>query len=271
MSTDKTIAEMLAQKRFALVGFNREQAARIADVLETANGFPVTLPLEALEGERGALEPFNLVILEAAPALFSDPPAPVDQVARAGKPALLIGDALVVTTHADALADVGRHFLLRPWGPDELLLRAYCAVRQSEQSGDRERRRRRDPLVLLADDDDTTTTLVAEVLRGAKLRCDVARDGVQALALSRKLRPDVLLLDVSMPTLGGFDVLTELRADPVTRDIKVVMLTSDRREDDIVRGFTLGVEDYITKPFNPREMVARVARVLSHTPREITI
>jgi DNA-binding response OmpR family regulator len=104
--------------------------------------------------------------------------------------------------------------------------------------------------------------MVQSILRTWKIHCLVAHNGKDAMEQTKKIRPDALLLDVSMPDMDGFQVLAALRADPATRTIPIVMLTAAQSESEIVRGFELGADDYITKPFRAHEMLARLKRLV---------
>jgi DNA-binding response OmpR family regulator len=104
--------------------------------------------------------------------------------------------------------------------------------------------------------------MVQSILRTWKINCLVAQNGKDAIALTRKLKPDALLLDVSMPDMDGFQVLGALRADATTRAIPIMMLTAAQSESEIVRGFDLGVDDYLTKPFRAHELLARLKRLV---------
>jgi DNA-binding response OmpR family regulator len=86
--------------------------------------------------------------------------------------------------------------------------------------------------------------------------------------LARKKRPDLVLLDITMPQMGGFEALTALRGDIATRSTPVILVTVRNDEADIVKGFALGAADYVTKPFSSGELMARINRVLRE-PEEI--
>jgi DNA-binding response OmpR family regulator len=116
--------------------------------------------------------------------------------------------------------------------------------------------------VVIADDDAAIGALLTTTLRRTGAECRLARNGPEALALVREVVPDVLILDVNMPGMDGFEVLTNLQADQVTAGIPVVLLTARQQETDVLKGFSCGASDYITKPFNPMEVTARVARYL---------
>jgi two-component system phosphate regulon response regulator PhoB len=90
----------------------------------------------------------------------------------------------------------------------------------------------------------------------------VTRDGKEALEATRNNRTQVMVLDINMPKLSGFEVLKAVKGDEATQQIKVAILTAGQREIDIVRAFSLGADDYVVKPFNQLELVARIKRLL---------
>ncbi len=116
--------------------------------------------------------------------------------------------------------------------------------------------------VLVADDEPGIAGLVRDYLVRAGFRVLTAGDGPAALRLARAERPSLLVLDLMLPGLDGLDVARALRADPVTRKLPIIMLTARVEETDRILGLELGADDYITKPFSPREVVARVRAVL---------
>jgi len=115
------------------------------------------------------------------------------------------------------------------------------------------------PRVLLADDERELRDMLAKYLSAEGFDVIEATDGAAALDLARREDPDLVLLDVGMPEMDGFDVLRELR---VTSSVPVIMLTARAEEIDRVVGLTVGADDYVTKPFSPRELVARIKAVL---------
>ncbi len=115
-------------------------------------------------------------------------------------------------------------------------------------------------LVLIADDDPDVMRIVDAQMRGAGYRTSLAFDGKEALAAVESSRPDILILDLMMPKIGGFDVLARLQQAGDRRP-KSIVLSARGREDDVTRAFELGADDYVTKPFNPQELLARVARL----------
>jgi DNA-binding response OmpR family regulator len=121
-------------------------------------------------------------------------------------------------------------------------------------------RKGRRPTVVLADDDLQIVQIVATRMRAAGYHTVLAYDGQQALDAVRTHRADLLVIDLTMPHMSGFDVLERLRqneAGPMT-----IVLSGHRQSDDVRRASTLGANDYILKPFDPDDLMARVARLL---------
>jgi two-component system alkaline phosphatase synthesis response regulator PhoP len=116
--------------------------------------------------------------------------------------------------------------------------------------------------ILVVDDEPGIVTVVRDYLDRAGFRVLTAGDGPGALRLARAERPNLLVLDLMLPGLDGLDLTRLLRADPATRRLPFIMLTARVEETDRLIGLELGADDYMTKPFSPRELVARVRAVL---------
>ncbi len=116
--------------------------------------------------------------------------------------------------------------------------------------------------ILVVDDEPEIVTIVRDYLDRAGFRVLIATDGMSALRLARSEQPDLLILDLMLPQMDGLDVARALRSDPCTRSLPIIMLTARVEETDRLIGLELGADDYITKPFSPREVVARVRAVL---------
>lgn len=117
-------------------------------------------------------------------------------------------------------------------------------------------------MVLVADDDVDIKDLVTFKLENAGYSVVAVSDGEDALRQVRELQPDLAVLDVMMPGLSGLDVLREIRTDESLAATKVILLTARARDVDVDAGFSTGADDYLTKPFSPRELVHRVALLL---------
>lgn len=116
--------------------------------------------------------------------------------------------------------------------------------------------------ILVVDDEADITALVAYHLAKAGYRVSTATNGTEALKAAREERPDVVVLDLMLPGLSGYEVLAELRKRDETRDVGVILLTARRDEPDRIKGLSLGADDYLTKPFSPAELGLRVQALL---------
>jgi DNA-binding response OmpR family regulator len=112
--------------------------------------------------------------------------------------------------------------------------------------------------VLIADDEPNIVTSLEFLLEKAGYEVKIARTGDEALALVESFAPDAVLLDVMMPSKSGYVVCREIRENPAWRDIKIIMLTAKGRDVEIDKGFALGANAYITKPFSTKELVTIV-------------
>ena len=119
--------------------------------------------------------------------------------------------------------------------------------------------------VLVVDDDVKTVELVKLYLNRDGYRVLTAYDGVEALRLARKSRPDLIVLDLMLPELDGLEVCRTLRKES---DVPIIMLTAKTTNQDKLMGLELGADDYVTKPFSPQELAARVRAVLRRLPGE---
>ena len=114
--------------------------------------------------------------------------------------------------------------------------------------------------ILIADDDPVTCRFIFSLLKEKGYEVLVAEDGEHAFQLATEQRPDLILSDLVMPYRDGFDLLRALRAEPHLADVPIMILSMRDREEDIVRGLELGADDYVVKPFNARELLARIRK-----------
>lgn len=116
--------------------------------------------------------------------------------------------------------------------------------------------------ILVVDDEPDIVALVAYHLVKAGYRVSTASTGPDAVAQARQERPAVVILDLMLPGMSGFEVLEQLRAEESTKDVAVLMLTARKDEPDRIKGLSLGADDYLTKPFSPQELTLRVGAIL---------
>lgn len=114
------------------------------------------------------------------------------------------------------------------------------------------------PKILIIDDNTDNLLLFKDILSPFNYEINITNNGKEALEIINNFHPELILLDVIMPDMDGFEVLQELKNNKATNDIPVIFLTANDSMDDIVSGFEAGVVDYIAKPFHPRELIARV-------------
>ncbi|TET52415.1 MAG: response regulator transcription factor [Anaerolineales bacterium] len=119
--------------------------------------------------------------------------------------------------------------------------------------------------ILVVDDDRKIVDLVRLYLEKDGYRVSVAYDGLQALEMAHQRRPDLIVLDLMLPGMDGLDVCRTLQGES---EVPIIMLTARTTDEDRLIGLEIGADDYITKPFNPRELVARVRAVLRRIDRE---
>jgi DNA-binding response OmpR family regulator len=119
--------------------------------------------------------------------------------------------------------------------------------------------------VLVVDDELATVKMVQLALEGEGLGVATAANGAECLLQVNASRPDLVILDVAMPVLDGFEALRALRQQEGTRDLPVIMLTARTADEDVLRGWSTGVDLYLTKPFSIEELLTATRRILATT------
>ena len=119
--------------------------------------------------------------------------------------------------------------------------------------------------VLIAEDEPNIVISLEFLMREAGYDVTVASNGVDAINLAEKLRPDLVVLDVMLPAVNGFEVCRRIRESPTTRDVRVLMLTARGRESEMEKGLAAGANAYMTKPFSTTELADAVASLLGTT------
>jgi len=119
-------------------------------------------------------------------------------------------------------------------------------------------KKEKQPLVLIVDDTVENLQVLGSILKSENYKVAVATSGNQAIAIANEINPDLILLDVMMPGINGFETCKKLKSIPLTSETPVIFLTAKVENEDIIEGFKIGAVDYITKPFNSYELKARV-------------
>jgi CheY-like chemotaxis protein len=250
--------EALSGKRIALLGFAEGAAAELARILTEADAFIRSLSFEVRPGA-DILKPLELILVNvehAAETAWLD----AEQLRDVSDRCIAAGSVPVLLRLVKQAGAPWQKFCVWPASAEELLLRCVLALRaglpaasQAVPPGS---------TVVLADDDPSITALVRLTLQRNGLTCEVASNGRDALELIQKLRPCAAVLDVGMPSIDGFEVLSRLKSVPEIAQTRVILLTGCEQESDILRGFSLGADDYVIKPFNPMELMMRLKRAI---------
>ena len=124
--------------------------------------------------------------------------------------------------------------------------------------------------ILIVEDEREIAQLIEQTLTKESFSCSVAHDGLAALELFKQQQPDVVILDIMLPGLDGLEVCTRIRQQPYEKDPYIMMLTARGEEIDRVIGLSTGADDYLVKPFSPRELVARVRALLRRSLRQVS-
>ncbi len=256
------IAQTLAGKRVALVALPKPDSLRMCIALERTSGIPVFF--EIAEPPRSeALLDCDLIVVHVRPETIGSPWLDAATI-PATSPVVFMGSRDHLLALDPAVQGLACEFLMDPWQPDEALVRLSLALSKDRAAAPRAglpgavtgKIR-----VAVVDDDPTVLSLVRTALNNFGMECFMASDGSSALEIVRRQRPHAIVLDINMPQMDGFEVLAAIRREGIS--IRVLLLTARQQEGDVLRGFALGADDYVVKPFSPMELVARLKRLLS--------
>jgi two-component system cell cycle response regulator DivK len=272
------IAQELRGKRFALIGFAELEADRMCTALERVGAKPRSF--EANDPpDYPPIRECNLVMVHVRPETLNSQWLAPEFLAPPLVPLVLIGGRQLVLSLDPTVQSRAREFLIDSWQPEEALMRLSFALSRiitvstaitapsavlepSDAVAQPDKRRVTDRInIVIADDDVTVRTLVRSALENEGIQCQLASNGLDALQLVRDQRPHAAVLDINMPGMDGFEVLAAVRAEALP--VRILLLTARQHQNDIVRGFSMGADDYITKPFKLMELVARLKRLVA--------
>jgi DNA-binding response OmpR family regulator len=274
MPLPQSIVEGLIRKPIALVGFADEVAERVCLAFERVNARPQLFGADEPVGSESARN-CAVVMVHVRPETLGSAWLRREDPLETGPPLVLVGGREDLLAVDPAVQSHASEFLVDGWQPEEVLMRLSLAISRADQQhvaspgGTREgaapefvrRTMTGTPAVILIADDDVHVLAVVQVaLQDYGMLCRSATNGPQALAMAREIRPNAVVLDVNMPEMDGFAVLQAIRRESLP--VRVVMLTARQDQDDVLRGFNSGADDYMVKPFNPLELVARLKRLL---------
>jgi DNA-binding response OmpR family regulator len=258
-----SIKESLSGKRVALIGFPPADEERLKVTLERVNAkstvFHAFQPPDSDEALASDLSVIHIND-DSLISKWLDPTLPI----LSRRPIVLAGAREDVLGLDPAMQSLAREYLMGVWQPDEALVRFSLALSYKPQAGAPAKPApppNTRAQVVIADDDPAVLILVRTALENFGMTCIPAADGPNALAQIRQHRPQAAVLDVNMPGMDGYEVLAAIRQEEIPS--RVLLLTARQQESDVLRGFTLGADDYVVKPFSPMELVARLKRLLT--------
>jgi CheY-like chemotaxis protein len=272
------VARILRGKSVALVGFPAERANRTCATLGRVDARP-RLFSSADELGCESVSGCDIVIVQVVPETDRAKLQAAAEGSEAGK-LFLTGERGILMALPSAVQSPVADYLFYNWEPEELLLRLALAVWRKAptvfvtpaaacvaafQTTEISRHIASGPRILVADDDPFILTLVRTALRNTGTQCQTVDNGRDALRIIREEKTTLVVLDVNMPGIDGYEVLSAIRAEELPT--QVILLTARQQERDVLRGFQLGADDYLVKPFNPLELVARIKRLLSPARR----
>jgi CheY-like chemotaxis protein/HPt (histidine-containing phosphotransfer) domain-containing protein len=252
------ICKQLAGQRIALVGLADEQAERACVALEKVGA----LALLFTGSESPASDPIrncSVVMVHVREQTCNFPWLRPD--CHLLQPLVLIGGREDLFSLPPDVQAKASDLLIDSWQPEEVVIRlSLVLARGGELDTVRAGTAPTKPDVLLVDDDPNVIAVVRSHLESQGMECRHALNGSDALAMVTERCPKAIVLDVNMPGLDGFAVLASIRE--LGLGAKVILLTARQHERDILRGFELGADDYVVKPFHPLELAARLKRLV---------
>lgn len=265
------VTDSLAGKRVGLAAFRPDAAERVCVAFDRAGAKPRLF--EASESpDSGPVRDCSIVILQLSED--APPAAWLSFLAEttSGQPLILAAARRRVLALSADGPTRAQDFLIDSWQPEEALLRCARALAPPAARPAASRTSRTTvpfdpprppgtpPEIVIADDDPIARCILRTTLEDYGMNCHMAADGCEALALIRAHAPDAAILDINMPGMDGYLALSAIREEKLP--VPVLLLTARAHENDISRGFTLGADDYLVKPFNNVELVARLRRLI---------
>ncbi|HWK84644.1 MAG TPA: response regulator [Caldimonas sp.] len=257
-----------ATPRILVVAEGSEAAQAIAERLDADLASGVHLSIDPARAAADLAETRAEVVLLGLPTLAASKDR-ARMLRPGGTPELPIVVALCAKSELAAAARLVREGVLDdylplafdPADPDRLATSVRTACRLAPPAVPRMARRER-PIVLLVEDDEFSHQLVAITLQSRNVELVFESEGDAALERIRRVRPDLVLMDVNLPGRDGVELTQRLKADPALAAIPVVMLTGEARREILVRSMEAGAADFIVKPFTPDALIAKLARFL---------
>jgi two-component system cell cycle response regulator DivK len=264
-----SITQALTSQSIGLIGFGADEMERVCSALEQVGARPRLFhPADPLNA--GSVQDCRAMLMAVTPETVNTPWMAPNAALPADQPLVLAGKRDQIMALDVAVQSRASEFLIDGWQPEEALLRLSFAITRTNRGSTGVTRSDAPvseltgvsgtPDIVVADDDPVVRSAVRLALQDYGMQCHMAENGTAALQMIRTQRPPAAVLDVNMPGMDGYLVLAAVRQEKLPT--RVVLLTARRHENDISRGFNLGADDYLVKPFNPVELVARLKRLL---------
>jgi CheY-like chemotaxis protein len=210
-------------------------------------------------GNLGVRGEFDLFLVNCASVEVLKRGAPdLQAVLASGTPAIVVGSRAGLALLRESNDPLRWDFAVRPIHMGELVWRAENLLSRREAAGVA---KTLPPSVVVADHDPFARTLIESALTSQGIRCELVEDGEAAWSAIMKSEPGAVILDLTLPNRDGFQLMADIRRT-AGRKPKVMVLSARQSEADILRAFALGADDYVTKPFSPLELHARLTRLL---------
>src|SRR5487761_2526167 len=245
----------LQRRKIAAIGFGRQDIAGLAIAFMTERARIEFLP----HGEMGAQGEFDLYLLNCSSAeVLKREASSLRRILASGTPSIVIGSRAALGVLRASGDPRTWDFAAKPLHLDELVWRAANLIARCEELAIPKKLPLR---VVIADNDPFTRSLLESTLKSQGFTCHAAEDGEAARSAIEKMEPGVVILDLTLPNRDGFQLMADIRRS-AGRKPKVMVLSARQSEADILRAFSLGADDYITKPFSPLELHARLTRLV---------
>ena len=256
-----SVLQSLNGKKIAGVGLPANEKERLCMALDRVQAEPIFFESTAAP-DPAAVEQCDAGVVHVWAFSPDSPWLNTTNPVFGNRPLVLVGSRDDVLTLDPEVQSLAREYLMDAWQPEEALVRLSMALsaRPAPAPPKPAPKLAGHAEIVVADDDPIVLALVRTTLQNFGMSCHLAGSGPEALEKIRELHPQAAVLDVNMPGMDGYEVLAAIRGE--NHDTKVLMLTARQQENDILRGFTLGADDYVIKPFSPIELAARLKRLL---------
>ena len=249
--------------KVAAIGFGRQDIAGLATAMTERRARIEFLP----RGEITQLAEFDLLLINSASTeIVKREAAQFRGILALGIPSLLIGSRAALTILRDGTDPLTWDFTPKPIHLEELAWRAVNLLGRQRSTG---ASRRLPARVVVADQDPFTRTLMESAMSQLGIDCTSTEEGEAAWAAIQESRPGAVILDLTLPNRDGFQLMADIRRSTEGRKPKIIVLSARQSEVDILRAFSLGADDYVTKPFSPLELSARLTRLLGGLPDHV--